>query len=53
MRIRFTLADLPEPSIKPMTAAEPSAQKPSVEEVVKAEPIVGMILETMDGELIE
>ncbi len=53
MRIRFTLADLPEPSIKPMAAAEPSAQKPSVEKVVKAEPIVGMILETMDGELIE
>jgi len=32
---------------------EPPTKKPSAEEVIKTEPIVRMILEKMDGELME
>jgi len=53
VRVKFTMADLPESSDEPNTSAQSHGSKPSVEEVVKIEPIVGTILETMDGELIE
>jgi hypothetical protein len=53
IQVKFTMADLPESSEKPTVSATPPDRKFSVEEVVKAEPIVGTILETMDGELME
>jgi DNA polymerase-3 subunit gamma/tau len=53
IQVKFTMARLPESSEKPKALATPPGRKLSAEEVVKAEPIVGTILETMDGELIE
>jgi len=52
-QVRFTLAELPKSPKKQRPSAEPPDRKPSVEEVVKIEPIIGDILKTMDGELIE
>ena len=51
--MKFTLADLPESPKETRVFAEPPSRKLSSEEVVKAEPIIGDILKTMDGELID
>lgn len=51
--VRFTLAELPKSPKKQKHSAEPPDRKPTLEEVVKTEPIIGDILKTMDGELIE
>ena len=51
--MKFTLADLPESHKETRISAEPPSRKLSSEEVVKAEPIIGDILKTMDGELID
>lgn len=53
VRVRFTMADLPEPPKKPEPSREPPSRKPSMEEAVKTEPILGTILEILDGELID
>jgi DNA polymerase-3 subunit gamma/tau len=53
VRIKFTLADLPEPQLRNTPMMESPTKKLSVKEVVKTEPIVRMILDKMDGELIE
>ena len=52
VRVRFTLADhLPMETSPPGTT--PPAQAPlSTEKIIKNEPIIGNILETLDGEII-
>jgi DNA polymerase-3 subunit gamma/tau len=53
MRVKFTMADISESSQAPDASAKSPGHKLSPEEVAKVESIVGTILETMDGELIE
>jgi DNA polymerase-3 subunit gamma/tau len=53
VRVRFTLADLPETAERPQPSQKPHRRKLTAEEVVKTEPILGTILETLDGELVE
>jgi DNA polymerase-3 subunit gamma/tau len=51
IHVRFTLADIPKRKL-PLSSSIGPPKAPSRDEVIKSEPIVGDILETLDGELM-
>jgi DNA polymerase-3 subunit gamma/tau len=52
LRVRFTLADHPAPEPSPAEGTAPARKLPAPEKIIKNEPIIGEILETLDGEII-
>jgi DNA polymerase-3 subunit gamma/tau len=52
VRVRFTLADHIQIENPPTSQDSPIEQTPPSEKIIKNEPIIGKILETLDGEII-
>jgi DNA polymerase-3 subunit gamma/tau len=52
IRVRFTLADHVPLDTSPIDRTAPGRVPPSPEKIIKNEPIIGDILETLDGEII-
>jgi hypothetical protein len=52
VRVRFSLADIPEPSARLRVDMESRSAPPSPKKIIKDEPIIGNILEILDGELL-